>query len=117
MEHVYIFTLPEFASQNKYKIGRTNNLKRRLSSLSCGGNGGYFHATFACQDSKTLEKKLHNIFKEMGHHVEKEFFIFKDIKCVEQIIRDNNELLKKPQIARERSTLHLGSELLKLVLK
>ena len=86
-EYVYIISTSLYEKDNMYKIGRTNNLKSRLSTYNTGKHKDdlyYYCFTFGCNNSIELENILKNKFK-----------IYSESKSNEIIKLNINELLPK----------------------
>lgn len=98
LDGVYVINLD---GGNKYKIGRTKNLKSRLNSFRTGSPGDisliYFILT---RHNKELERFLHNEFKM--NRVNREWFEF-----------NNNELIKLKEIS---SNLNIDTFLIDMTL-
>jgi len=76
---------------NKYKIGKTNNIKKRISQLQCGNsNDLYIFLLCKTKDDNYYEIQLHEIFKE--YSIRGEWFEFKNIQNIINYIKKINEI-------------------------
>jgi hypothetical protein len=76
-EYIYIVTTKPKAKENIFKIGRTNNLKSRLSTYNTGSseNEKYFYCShFKCTSASTLENRIFTLLKNFKIDNEKEMF-------------------------------------------
>ena len=75
MDVVYVFT--NVCMPSLVKIGYTNDLDERLRNLYKTGVPERFECFFACttiKDAKTVEKDIHDAFKEQRINPNREFF-------------------------------------------
>ena len=75
-----LYIINEF-NTDKYKIGKTTNLKKRLRSLQCGNsNELYVCYTFNTRNDNIYELQLHEHFKKKL--IRGEWFKFEDLSIV-----------------------------------
>jgi len=76
-EYIYVVTTKQKAKENIFKIGRTNNLKSRLSTYNTGSSltEKYFYCShFECTSASTLENRIFTLLKNFKIDNEKEMF-------------------------------------------
>ncbi len=73
-EYVYILTSKRYYALNLFKIGKTVNLKNRLSTYNTGNaladDEQFFLCSIKTSDSLGLEKQLHRLLKNFLHQKE-----------------------------------------------
>lgn len=73
-EYVYILTSKRYFRANLFKIGKTIDLKNRLSTYNTGNaldeDQHFYIATIKTTDGKALEKQLHNLLANYKHNKE-----------------------------------------------
>ena len=73
-EYVYILTSKRYYALNLFKIGKTINLKNRLSTYNTGNaladDEQFFLCSIKTSDSLGLEKQLHRLLKNFLHQKE-----------------------------------------------
>lgn len=73
--YVYALTSSKYSNKNIVKIGRTTNLKNRLSTINTSrikSDLMFYTMYVLCPDCIVVERLLHSKLKKF--HVEKEFF-------------------------------------------
>lgn len=76
-EYIYIATSKMYAQNNYYKIGRTDNLKNRLSDFNTAhvsGDTFYFCYYEKVYEANTVEKLINNLFEPFKEKKNKEIF-------------------------------------------
>ena len=62
----YVYFIKQSNELNKFKIGKTDNIKRRLRQLQCGNpNKLYCYSSIYCNNYDKLEKDLHSYFNNL----------------------------------------------------
>jgi phage anti-repressor protein len=83
-EYIYIATTDSYAIQNRFKIGRASDLKKRLQTYNTGralDDEYYYCYMFQCYDSKQLESRLTSAL-----------FKFREQKTKEMVVLNFNVL-------------------------
>lgn len=71
MKYVYILK----AGENQYKVGISNNVKRRVAGIqTSNGLKIFVVGTKLCENAASVEKRLHNHLREMGSGGGREWF-------------------------------------------
>ena len=97
-EHVYILTSKRYYELNLFKIGKTKDLKTRLSGYNTGNaldNDQHFYlCSIKTSDSRALEKQIHIILNNF--HYSKEWYRINptDLLSVVKFITSQQEQLK-----------------------
>lgn len=97
-EHVYILTSKRYYELNLFKIGKTKDLKTRLSGYNTGNaldNDQHFYlCSIKTSDSRALEKQIHMILNNF--HYSKEWYRINptDLLSVVKFITSQQEQLK-----------------------
>jgi transposase-like protein len=96
-EYIYIATTNSQAMQHIFKLGRTNNLKSRLSSYNTGRIEPFFYCIYyKCTNAKSIEKRIFDLlenFKVKNEMYQIKYEILNDI--VKEICENDLQTVNK----------------------
>jgi prophage antirepressor-like protein len=89
LESIYIITSVRYAREYCFKVGRTNDVAKRLSSMNTANITDdqqlYVCDSFACFDASKTELHIHTLLKAFRFVDNREFFVF-DYEDLKQIV-------------------------------
>ncbi len=91
-QYVYVVSTNTYQDSNFYKIGKTNNIKKRLSSLSTSSPDEFIIIQlYKCNNNTEIEKFLHQYFDEKRVNKNREFFklSLNDLFSIEKLLASN----------------------------
>lgn len=92
------------ASDQTFKIGRSNDIKRRFSSIKCHSPIKLeLRHYFQCDDAVKVEKRLHRLFKDVRSHGEWFHLTQADVAFICGLSRMNYEIAIR-ELVIERQT-------------
>lgn len=97
-EYIYIITTKQKAKENIFKIGRTRNLKTRLSTYNTGSikSDEYFYCSYySCTSASSLENRIFDILKNFRISKELYQLHFTIIDNIVKMICNNDNTICK----------------------